>query len=74
MLSTRTTDRIIPNRNILLPGTEQKKISTPKDRNREVSNNTIYAGYGACYRCPCQAFEGSGDVCSNCGHNYHDHF
>ena len=32
------------------------------------------AGYGSCYNCNCKKFEGSGDLCSNCGHNYSRHW
>jgi hypothetical protein len=33
-------------------------------------------GYGACSSsgCNCQAYGGSGDTCSNCGHNYQTHW
>jgi hypothetical protein len=33
-------------------------------------------GYGACSAsgCNCQAYGGSGDTCSNCGHNYATHW
>lgn len=31
-------------------------------------------GYGACSRCPCRGFEGRGEVCRNCGHNYYSHW
>ncbi len=32
------------------------------------------AGYGSCYKCYCQAFEGSDWQCSNCGHHFDDHW
>lgn len=32
-----------------------------------------FGGYGHCYRCPCRGFEGNGQVCTNCGHNYASH-
>jgi hypothetical protein len=33
-------------------------------------------GYGACSSsgCNCKAYGGSGDTCSNCGHNYATHW
>jgi hypothetical protein len=31
------------------------------------------ADYGRCYKCNCCAFEGSNNLCSNCGHQYSDH-
>ena len=33
-------------------------------------------GYGACSSsgCNCQSYAGSGDTCSNCGHNYATHW
>ncbi len=33
------------------------------------------AAYGACSSpgCHCRGFAGSGDLCSNCGHQYDDH-
>ena len=32
------------------------------------------AGYGNCYLCACPGFTGNDMVCSNCGHNYKDHW
>jgi hypothetical protein len=56
-------------------------VRLPKQENDLPSNSTgkdhknfPRAGYGACSRCPCLAFEGSGHVCTNCGHNYDDHW
>ncbi|HEY8400156.1 MAG TPA: hypothetical protein VIK89_02780 [Cytophagaceae bacterium] len=45
----------------------------------EWNNDSIIAGWGACSRsgCPCQHFEGNAYsywVCTNCGHNYSDHW
>jgi hypothetical protein len=36
----------------------------------------IEQGYGACSAsgCNCQGYAGSGDTCSNCGHNYQTHW
>lgn len=34
-------------------------------------------GYGSCSRCACGGFEAdinNNQVCSNCGHNYSDHW
>lgn len=33
-------------------------------------------GYGACSAsgCNCQSYGGSGNTCSNCGHNYQTHW
>jgi hypothetical protein len=31
------------------------------------------AGFGPCCKCECRSFEGSGDLCTNCGHQYADH-
>lgn len=31
-------------------------------------------GYGRCSKCECRRFEGSGQCCSNCGHNYRAHY
>ena len=41
------------------------------------SNSPSFHGYGKCmrYLCNCQHFESiSGNTCSNCGHNYSDHW
>jgi hypothetical protein len=32
------------------------------------------AGYGRCAKCECRAYEGSTYQCSNCGHQYSDHY
>jgi hypothetical protein len=32
------------------------------------------SGYGACSKCSCQAYMGSGDLCENCQHNYSFHW
>jgi hypothetical protein len=32
-----------------------------------------HAGAGKCWKCECRAFEGTGDLCTNCGHQYADH-
>ena len=32
------------------------------------------AGYGRCGKCPCQAFSGYGNQCTNCGHRFSDHY
>jgi hypothetical protein len=36
----------------------------------------IRAGWGHCSSsgCPCRAFQGGGDLCTNCGHQYRDHW
>jgi hypothetical protein len=44
--------------------------SLEKDVNKPITDNH----YGACSRCSCQAFEGSENVCTNCGHNFYDHW
>lgn len=31
-------------------------------------------GFGRCSKCSCNAFEGRGDVCKNCGHAYKAHY
>ena len=31
-------------------------------------------GFGRCSQCKCPAFEGRGDICKNCGHNYRKHY
>ncbi len=33
-----------------------------------------FKGFGRCSRCSCRDFEGSGECCDNCGHNYSDHY
>jgi hypothetical protein len=33
-----------------------------------------HAGYGRCSKCECRAYEGSTYQCSNCGHQYADHW
>lgn len=41
------------------------------------SHSPSFHGYGKCmrYLCNCQHFESiSGNTCSNCGHNYSDHW
>ena len=32
------------------------------------------AGYGRCSKCNCPAYEGNGNICDNCGHNYKAHW
>jgi len=45
---------------------------TEPDHNRRVPYR---AGYGSCYKCYCQAFEGIGTwQCENCGHHFNDHW
>lgn len=41
-----------------------------------ISANDPQSGYGSCsvYGCNCRAYEGSGNTCSNCGHNYYRHY
>lgn len=34
----------------------------------------IKAGYGSCYKCNCQAYEGNANTCGNCGHGYSNHY
>jgi hypothetical protein len=36
----------------------------------------LRAGYGRCgvNGCNCPAYGGNGNLCSNCGHNYSDHW
>lgn len=34
----------------------------------------IVFGYGSCSKCACQKFEGNENVCTNCSHNYRDHY
>ena len=34
----------------------------------------VFAGYGACSKCYCKAFEGNANQCENCGHSYSDHY
>ena len=31
-------------------------------------------GYGRCSSCNCRHYEGSGNTCRNCGHNYWRHY
>lgn len=40
------------------------------------SEAKVENGFGACSSsgCNCPAFGGSGDLCSNCGHNYGTHW
>jgi hypothetical protein len=33
-----------------------------------------HAGFGACSKCSCQSYMGSGDLCENCQHNYSFHW
>ncbi len=44
---------------------------------QQSSHSPSFHGYGKCmrYLCNCQHFESiSGNTCSNCGHNYSDHW
>ncbi|GEM_PF-2775942 len=36
----------------------------------------LRCGYGKCYKCNCQGFEGNAGTCANggCGHAYGDHW
>lgn len=34
----------------------------------------IVCKYGQCSKCSCQAYQGSDQVCGNCGHNYDAHY
>ena len=43
-------------------------------QHRHAKDDISFKGFGACNRCSCQAFEGTGQCCDNCGHNYSDHF
>lgn len=40
------------------------------------TDEQVVKGYGACAAsgCFCQAFEGNGQTCSNCGHAYSRHW
>ena len=40
------------------------------------SENKVEQGYGACSSsgCNCQSYGGSGNTCSNCGHNFATHW
>ena len=31
-------------------------------------------GFGRCSKCNCKAFEGRGETCRNCGHDYNKHY
>lgn len=35
---------------------------------------TARAGYGPCSKDNCPAYQGSADLCGNCGHHYRDHW
>ena len=54
--------------------TEQENASpTTLTANREAKAEQ---GYGACSSsgCNCQSYGGSGNTCSNCGHNFATHW
>jgi len=34
----------------------------------------VHDGFGHCSQCNCPQFQGEGDLCGNCGHNFGDHF
>lgn len=58
---------------------KQNVLFLNKIQNRKIDvwnlvSTKIQAGYGACYKCPCKAFEGNGQQCENCGHSYSDHW
>ncbi|UXE62542.1 MAG: hypothetical protein KA717_07215 [Woronichinia naegeliana WA131] len=40
------------------------------------NNKPLRSGYGACSSsgCNCKSYEGRGDTCENCGHNYDRHW
>jgi hypothetical protein len=46
----------------------------------QADSKRILMGWGACSateygaKCPCQAYAGGGDNCTNCGHKYGDHW
>jgi hypothetical protein len=42
-------------------------------RNKQ-ENNSVQCGYGRCGQCGCKAFQGSQDMCENCGHNFGAHW
>ncbi len=31
-------------------------------------------GYGACATCKCAGFQGNGNICERCGHNFSEHW
>jgi hypothetical protein len=37
-------------------------------------SQTPLKGFGRCSKCECGAFEGSGDICTNCKHSYESHW
>ncbi|MGJ5633280.1 hypothetical protein [Nostoc sp. CALU 1950] len=41
-----------------------------------LKSKLIHCGYGACSAsgCNCKGYEGSGETCENCGHNYSKHW
>lgn len=44
---------------------------------RKTKKLVYKAGYGRCSRCNCAGFEAdyrNNEVCSNCGHNFRDHW
>jgi hypothetical protein len=43
---------------------------------KECHVSHTHKGYGACSKsgCPCPAFEGTQSLCTNCGHQYTDHW
>lgn len=40
----------------------------------EKEGANVICGYTQCSKCKCQAYEGSGQVCGNCGHSYNAHY
>jgi hypothetical protein len=57
--------------NALLQPTITKLILKPYPNNKP-----LRSGYGACSSsgCNCKSYEGRGDTCENCGHNYDRHW
>jgi hypothetical protein len=42
-------------------------------RNKQ-KNNSVRCGYDRCGQCGCQGFQGSQNMCGNCGHNFDAHY
>jgi hypothetical protein len=54
----------------------QKGATAVLDAPEVGSSEANFFGYGRCgvQGCNCPAYGGSGDLCSNCGHNYGSHW
>jgi len=74
--------RMAKNRGVSIPNDGQEE-TCGKECECECTSQTVIIeenfaetqnGWGHCYRCDCQQFQGNAELCTNCGHKYEDHW